>query len=387
MAIVKRFWSRLNARSRASDQQPIQNHHIDKPVDGSINRPEKPVNGSVNEPEKAVDGSIDEPEERAVDGSIEKPEEKAVDGSIDKPEEKPVPEEKPMDGPVSETQFTLEVTVIPVRNNDTPTNTISKGLVRLSRAMGAMNSLPSMKKTPDETSTMASFIINALNIMATVPARDRPEYVYSYHVFGTRTGIATYFNILSIALKHELESWKREQIMDDIFSAFLYFGIIILRTPVPLSVYIAVAIGVEVKNASSQTSALTSETASIIAEEIIRDVTPNVANPENHAPEKLRTPRQTDIRPLVSIFTSDQLAGLARRVACHLKHGHTSHGPEDAARRFSYELLPLQLNERPQLCPCSEESKNFPICLCRAKPMSQSEYEKGCNWELLPTII
>ncbi|KAM7220891.1 hypothetical protein V8F06_003785 [Rhypophila decipiens] len=205
MAIVKRFSSRLNARSRASDQQSTQNHHIDKPVDESINRPEKPVNGLVNEPEK------------------------------------------PVDGPVSETQFTLEVTVILVRNDDTPPNTISEGLVRLSRAMGAIDSLPSVKETPDETSTMASFIINALNIMATVPDKDRPEYVYSYHILGTRTGIATYFNLMSIVLKHELKSRERKQIMDDIFSAFLYFGITILRTPVPLSAYIAVALGVEVK--------------------------------------------------------------------------------------------------------------------------------------------
>ncbi|KAK4208889.1 hypothetical protein QBC37DRAFT_431146 [Rhypophila decipiens] len=252
--------------------------------------------------------------------------------------------------------------------------------------MGAISSLPSVKETPDETSTMSSFIINALNIMATVPDKDRPEYVYSYHILGTRTGIATYFNLMSIVLKHELKSRERKQIMDDIFSAFLYFGITILRTPVPFSAYIAVALGVEVKNASSQTSTLSSETASIIAEEIIRDVTPNVANPENHAPEKMRTPRQTNIRPLVSIFSSDQLAGLARRVACNFKHGQ-SHGPEDAARWCSSNLLPLPLNERPQLCPCSEESKNFPICLCNMKPMSQSQYEECWTWELLPTII
>lgn len=131
---MRRILSRLDPEANGSGQCPVQEHHIDQPVTGSINKP------------------------------AEKPVEEPVDGSV----------EKPIDEPVNESKFTLEVTVIPVRENndmETPASAISKGLVRLSKAMKAMNSLSAVKDMSGETDAIASIVVNALNIMATVPTK------------------------------------------------------------------------------------------------------------------------------------------------------------------------------------------------------------------------
>lgn len=330
---MKGILSWLNPQAKGSGQRPAQDHHIDKPADGSVN----------TQVEESVDSSVSQP----------------IDGSVN--------------GPVN-TQVTLEVTVIPVCEKDntvTPTSAISKGLIRLSQAMEAMNSLPTVKTMPGETGLMASFINNALDIMATVPDKDRPERIYTYHVYATRTGIATFFNLMNIIVKHLPKSGygdpNASDILQNTFSAYLYFGIAILSTPVPLSAHIAAAIRVEVNTASNYTSALSPEKTSIIAKKIMEIIPPR---------------RRIDIRPLLSIFTSDQLAGLARRMACHID----PHEPDQAAKRMIYRLFDLDIDVPPQFCPCKEDTKNFPICLCRSEPYSQSLYDRVCSKKLLPVI-
>ncbi|KAM7182550.1 hypothetical protein V8F20_012868 [Naviculisporaceae sp. PSN 640] len=363
---MKRIWSRLNPHPRVSRQQSAVSHNIDIPADGSTYKPdEEPVSGFINKPEER-------PVEELVNGSASKP-------TTDRPHNEP-----------ASTQFTLEVKVIPVcENYDTPASTLSKGLVRLSKAMVAMNGLPSVKSTPGETGAMASLIINALNIIATVPTKDRPERISSYHVYATRTGMATFFNLMSIVRKHRPEEVYSNPtaatILEDTTSAFIHFGITILRTPAPYSAHIAAAIGVEVNNASSHTSALSSEKANSIAKALMQTLEANVSRPSNPAPDQYSAPRQTDIRPLVSIFTSDQLAGLARRMA-HSCKNIDRHDPDGTAKWFCWKLLDLNLNAPPQFCPCGEESKKYPICLCDVNPFSQSAYEKNCSWKLLPII-
>lgn len=142
-------------------------------------------------------------------------------------------------------------------------------------------------------------------------------------------------------------------VLTDTLSACIYFGLSILTAPASRSARIAAAIGVEVKNASSHTSALSPENASITAEKIMEQIPPS---------------RRADIRPLVSIITSDQLAGLVRRVADYIR----PHEPDAAAVSLVCHLKGLKLDVPAQFCPCKEESKNYPICLCALKPLSQS---------------
>ena len=188
--------------------------------------------------------------------------------------------------------------------------------------------------------------------MATVPDKERPERIYAYHVYATRTGIATFFNLMDIIVKHVPKSGYRDPKASDIlqktFSAYLYFGIAILSTPVSLSAHIAAAIRVEVETASSYTTALSPEKASIIAKRIMGRIPP---------PRRV----ELDVRPLLSIFTSDQLAGLARRMAYFIDH----HEPDQAAKTMVYQLFDLDIDVPPQFCPCNEVLKNFPICLYR----------------------
>lgn len=352
---MKRILSRFNPRAKDSGQRSPRDHHIDKPADGSVSKQDKepkPVDGPKLV-EESVKDLVEELVEESAAGSVNKPSDEPVNGSVSNP-------------------FTLEVTVIPVsENNVTPTSAISKGLIRLSRAMKTMNRIPTVKNMPGETCVMVSFIINALHIMATVPDKDRPKCIYTYHVFATRTSIATFFNLMGIIVAHLPKSGLGDSsawgILKDTFSAYLYFGIAVLSTPIPRSAHIAAAIGVELENASSYTSTLSPEETLCIAEKIMERTSPA---------------RQTDIRPLVSIFTSDQLAGLVRRMAYYID----PHEPDQVAKRMVHSLFDLDIDVAPQFCPCKENSRMFPICLCRAEPYSQFKYDRVCSRKLLPVI-
>ncbi|KAM7212211.1 hypothetical protein V8F06_012423 [Rhypophila decipiens] len=279
----------------------------------------------------------------------------------------------------------VEVVVIPVPGrNDTTTSAISNGLERLSRAMKTINKLSTAEATPgatDITDTMAAVVINLVNIMATVPDRDKPNKILPHHVYATRTAIASFLTLRALVVKCLVEpiyeseyEFEATNVLNDTFSACVYFGVAILVKRAPYSAYLASSIGVEVRKIGNQTSTLLPDQVSIIAERMMRAAT-----------EQIIPPPPTDIRPLVSIFTSDQLAGLARKMAYHMEMG-VKDDPDDAASRISRVLLDLKVDEPPQFCPCMENPQNFPICLCDFKPIAEGLYKRLSSRKLLPGI-
>ncbi|KAM7183159.1 hypothetical protein V8F33_013767 [Rhypophila sp. PSN 637] len=280
---------------------------------------------------------------------------------------------------------TVEVVVIPVPGpNDTASSAIYNGLVRLSRAMKTINKISTAEATPgatDMTDTMAAVVINLVNIMATVPDRDKPHKILPHHLYATRTAIASFLTLRTLVVKclpepiYESEyEFDATNVLNDTFSACVYFGVAILDKRAPYSAYLASSIGVEVQNISSQTSTLLPHQASILAERMMRATT-----------EQIIPPPPTDIRSLVSIFTSDQLAGLARKMAYHMEMGGKG-DPDYAASMIARVLLDLKVDVPPQFCPCMENPQNFPICLCDFKPISEELYKMLSSRNLLPGI-
>ncbi|KAM7196277.1 SH3 domain containing protein [Naviculisporaceae sp. PSN 640] len=66
--------------------------------------------------------------------------------------------------------------------------------------------------------------------MASVPDRSKPKVVREYHVFATKTAVASYLTARR-CLVDFLDTRTLKKVLVDIFSAYVYFGMAMLVTP------------------------------------------------------------------------------------------------------------------------------------------------------------
>ncbi|KAM7200014.1 hypothetical protein V8F33_004188 [Rhypophila sp. PSN 637] len=135
----------------------------------------------------------------------------------------------------------IKVQLNPVLDDkDTATSAISKGLISLSNASKKIKDLSPAEGTQNVTDAIADIIINVINTMATVRDKHKPTRIHAYHVYATRTGIASFINIRSlIVTPYQSDPGT---VVKDIFSAFVYFGMAILVTPAPYTAHLASAL-------------------------------------------------------------------------------------------------------------------------------------------------
>ena len=126
----------------------------------------------------------------------------AVDKPADTPVNKQVNKPKSHQANVSTTSPHVKVQVVSVLDdNDTTTSAVSKGLVKLSNAMKIINDLSLAEGTQSVTDTIADIIINVVNTMTTVHDQQKPRIIHAYHVYATRTAIASFIAIRDLVIK------------------------------------------------------------------------------------------------------------------------------------------------------------------------------------------
>ena len=293
----------------------------------------------------------------------------AVDKPADTPVNKQVNKPKSNQANVSTTPPHVKVQVVSVLDdNDTTTSAISKGLVRLSNAMKIINDLSLAEGTQSVTDTIADIIINVVNTMTTVHDQQKPRRIHAYHVYATRTAIASFIAIRNLVIKPDQSDSGTA--LSDTFTAYIYFGIATLVTPAPYSARLASALAGLVKETACRRCVWSSKQAYALAEDITRRHTSNRIPPPPPLP---------DPRPLVSILTSQELAGLARGLAFRQRF---TYGTVCTTMEAASILESLFAQLEP-VCPC--RVNNFPVCFCILKPLSQDEC-RDLGGRLLPYI-
>ncbi|KAM7195351.1 hypothetical protein V8F20_007570 [Naviculisporaceae sp. PSN 640] len=307
----------------------------------------------------------------------------------DKPEDIPesksadMPVEKPADNPVCKTANKLgskndnpsakscrsEISVIPLLDdNDTATSAIAKGLMRLSYVMGRTNEISSCQ-TCNVTSTIANIVINVINTMAAVPDEQKPRRIHAYHVYATRTGIASYINIREL-----LNTFGRDlsSALRDAFAAYVYLGMATLVTPAPYSVDLAFVLAGHVRESGVWKTNWTTKKAYSVAGDIINQHVPSFVTCGGITPSK-KAPSipLPDLHHIVSILTSEELASVARGL---IHRQRFTQGTGSAILEAADLLESLFAQSRPgSSCPC--RTKDLPVCYCTLKPLSQIAYQ------------
>ncbi|KAK4457564.1 hypothetical protein QBC42DRAFT_291466 [Cladorrhinum samala] len=225
----------------------------------------------------------------------------------------------------------------------------------------------------NETSTVASTILNIVNAMAAVPDRVKPSTICTYHVCATTTAVGNFINLWRILMtkcsEHDLNS-----IAIQVIRTYTCFGMAVLASPGSTATELAAGIAAVVTEAigyDAESCCWSRDTADITARDLI-----SVASLANLPPRP--PPYQA---PLVSMLTRKQLAGLARRVALLTVAARDS--SIAASEEFAFIMVALSLG-RDLFASCRGrcKSKGLPVCFCRNKPLRASQ----CRLYLLPGV-
>ncbi|KAK4214140.1 hypothetical protein QBC37DRAFT_373303 [Rhypophila decipiens] len=264
-------------------------------------------------------------------------------------------------------------------DKDTTASAITKGLISLSNAGKIINDLSPAEGTQNVTDAIADIIINVINTMATVRHKHRPTRIHAYHVYATRTGIASFIHIRNpIVTPYQSDPGT---VVKDIFSAYVYLGMAILVTPAPYAAYLASSLAGPVYKAANAKTVWSHKQAYAHACELIRIYTPNLTAYSGRIPPPPLSPA---LRPLVGIVRSQQLAGLALALAHKQRRtfGTVEHIVE------AVEMLETLFIPPESVCPCRR--RYCTVCFCTLKPMSRRDLSRRdiryYNGDLLPEI-